>query len=104
MTEGEVCPDGAKIVLNQMATASLRSVLRFIQRNTRLWFPCGTCSATIGTEFGSHLGNVGLEQTGRSKTMRNLIVAALVCGTTMTAIGSVGHAADRWTCNVFPGP
>jgi hypothetical protein len=60
MTEGEVCLDGAEIVRDQVATASRRSVPRSIQRKSRLRFQNRTCSATIGTEFGSHLGNVGL--------------------------------------------
>ncbi len=53
-----MCLDGGKIGRNRAAKATQQSEPRPIERESGSWFQYGACSATIGTEFGSHLGNV----------------------------------------------
>ena len=59
MTKGEVCPNEGKIGRNRLVKATRRPETRLIERKTGSWFQNGACSATIGAEFGSYLGNVG---------------------------------------------
>lgn len=61
MTKGEVCPNEVKIGRNRVVKATRRPETRLIERKTGSWFQNGACSATIGAEFGSYLGNVGSE-------------------------------------------
>jgi len=58
MTEGEVCPERRKSGEIGLSKPIRRSETWFAGRKCRSWFPDRGSSATIGTEFGSHLGNV----------------------------------------------
>ena len=59
MTEGEVCPNEVESDRNRVPKAVRRSKDRFSGRECDKWLQNGACSATIGDEFGSYLGNVG---------------------------------------------
>lgn len=59
MKEGEVCPNEVKSDRNRVPNAARWSKARSSGPECRLLFQNGACSATIGSECGSHLGNAG---------------------------------------------
>lgn len=67
MTGGEVCPIGAKSGRTQPIVAVLRLEARPMNRIRNSRFLEGANSASIGTEFGGHLGNVGSNPSSRRR-------------------------------------
>ena len=59
MTEGEVCPNEVGSDRNRVPKAVRRSKALPSGWECSSWFHAGACSATIGAEFGTYLGNVG---------------------------------------------
>lgn len=59
MTEGEVCPNEVESDRNRAPKAVQWSKVRSSGRELCSRFQNGARSATIGSEFGSYLGNVG---------------------------------------------
>jgi signal transduction histidine kinase len=63
---------------------------RFIERKSSSWFQNGACSASIGTEFGNHLGNVGLldivQETDLDTEQKRLVSNALQSSEHLTSI------------------
>ncbi len=64
MTEGEVCPDETETVQNWPPRTVRHRKTDPAESRCGSWFPDPACSATIGAEFGSHPGDVGLDYLG----------------------------------------
>ena len=59
MTEGDVCPEQRKSGKVRLLKAIQPPKPPFAGRQSYSCFPHGASFASIGAEFGSHLGNIG---------------------------------------------